>query len=140
MSKLDEVKSWLKIFIISFIVVALVRYGFETLLNIEHNEFSIAFSAGVVALVFATAQWVLRPRLKSAGMQEVVISLPSDESSAAVGMEAQTPQAEDAEPDLNALLAPTPAISASRKAKSRAKSKSKSRPKPKAKSKPKRRR
>ena len=76
MFNMRELVLWVKIFIISFIVVALVRYVFEVMLDVEHEWGSIALTAGLVAVAFATAHWVMRPRPKPKGMHDVLVSMP----------------------------------------------------------------
>ena len=67
MVEMREIWSWLRVFIVSFIVVAAFRYWLEAEVAYEHNWSSIALSALLVGIAIATAQWVLRPRPRQMG-------------------------------------------------------------------------
>lgn len=67
-----EMFSWLKLFIVSFVFIAAVWAGIE-----QYAKYSTGFSLGLpleriilyaflLAVVIATAQWVLRPKPKTA--------------------------------------------------------------------------
>ena len=76
MADLRELLLWLRVFIVSFIVVVLFRYWLEGQIGYDHNWSSIALSALLVAIAIATAQWVLRPRPKMAGERQATYVLP----------------------------------------------------------------
>ncbi len=76
MADLREIWLWLRVFIVSFIVVVLFRYWLEAQISYDHNWSSIALSALLVAIAIATAQWVLRPRPKPARAEPAQYVLP----------------------------------------------------------------
>ncbi|VVB56582.1 Uncharacterised protein [uncultured archaeon] len=133
MVNMREVFSWIKIFAVSFIVVALLRYVFEIWLGVEHNWTSISLSAGLVAVAFATAQWVLRPQPKPSGMHDVLVSTPPAAGQAASAW--QPEPSDDSEVDLGAFFAGPPASGMRKPSLGGKKSKAKAKARPKAKAK-----
>jgi len=63
----QDVVNWLKLFAVSFVVIALARTWFEqSAFGGVRNYDSIAFFAFIVAIAIATAQFVLAPKPYSA--------------------------------------------------------------------------
>ena len=66
-----EILSWLKLFIVSFVIISLVWLAMEKFASgylgvaIETPLENIALYAGLIAIVVATAQWVLNPKPKT---------------------------------------------------------------------------
>jgi hypothetical protein len=67
---MKDILLWLKVFVVSFIVIAAFRYFIEEQLGYGHNWFSIALTASLVAIAIATAQWVLSPTPKNKAIMQ----------------------------------------------------------------------
>ena len=61
----QDIVNWLKLFVVSFVVIALGRTWFEQYaFGGVKNYGSVALFAGIVAVAIATAQFVLAPKPK----------------------------------------------------------------------------
>ncbi len=102
-----EILRLIKLFVISFIFIALVWAGAQQFLSsylgisLDTPLSNIALYAGMIAIVVTTAQWVLNPRKKTA--EDVM-----RERMAEAGNVMAAPQAEQAAPEQEDAFEPAP--------------------------------